>query len=511
MKLPILRRVLGLVFGLVALALPARATWSIVTINLRTGEVGVASATCLINLNLRSATPVVLIGKGAAAAQSLLDVGAVNRLKIYNALKNGVATPAQILQIISADPAHDARQYGILAFTGAPVTFTGRGAGAAATGVTGMVGDYCYAIQGNVLTDDSVVFAAEQAFRDTDGGMAARLMASMEAAQALGGDGRCSCSNANPTGCGAPPPNFTKSAHVGYMIVARMGDDDGVCTSQLGCATGDYYLEQNIWGSNGQAASPDPVFQLRTRYNKWRKGRVGRADGILSTVDSVQALPADGVTQRTVTIQLKDIDDVPLPFGGSRVEVKTVDGKPSLATVGPVVGLGNGVYQFTLTAGTTPGTDSFVITSSAGPRTTATLYPYLTVRTDPAPGLHVGYDQLSASASPMVPFVVNAPGRGGSRYLIVASLTGTQPGVPTNDFLLPLNPPLISVLRSGVDAGRLPGTFGVLDDTGRAEAAFVPSGNLLTPLIGTRIDWASVIFSPDDRVSTAAVGFDVIP
>ena len=40
-------------------------------------------------------------------------------------------------------------------------------------------------------------------------------------ARLMGGDGRCSCSFGNPSGCGAPPPDFDKTAHTGAMILAR--------------------------------------------------------------------------------------------------------------------------------------------------------------------------------------------------------------------------------------------------------------------------------------------------
>ena len=52
-------------------------------------------------------------------------------------------------------------------------------------------------------------------------------MAAMQAARSMGGDGRCSCSPTLPTSCGSPPPSFTKSAHIAYMMVARAGDTEG--------------------------------------------------------------------------------------------------------------------------------------------------------------------------------------------------------------------------------------------------------------------------------------------
>ena len=54
----------------VILAGPAEATWSIVAADSETQEVVVASATCLTNFDLKSWTPVIVVGKGGGAAQS---------------------------------------------------------------------------------------------------------------------------------------------------------------------------------------------------------------------------------------------------------------------------------------------------------------------------------------------------------------------------------------------------------------------------------------------------------
>ena len=67
-------------------------------------------------------------------------------------------------------------------------------------------------------------------------------MAAMEAARAMGGDGRCSCSGSDPDGCGSPPPSFTKSAHTAFVVLARLGNTDGGCGQLDGCAAGNYYL-----------------------------------------------------------------------------------------------------------------------------------------------------------------------------------------------------------------------------------------------------------------------------
>ena len=62
---------------LATLASSVGATWSIVIVDRRTGEVGVATATCLTGPNIRRTVPVIVVGKGAAAADTHhLDFGA---------------------------------------------------------------------------------------------------------------------------------------------------------------------------------------------------------------------------------------------------------------------------------------------------------------------------------------------------------------------------------------------------------------------------------------------------
>ncbi|MBX3321645.1 MAG: DUF1028 domain-containing protein [Phycisphaeraceae bacterium] len=202
----------------------ASATWSILIVDTRTGEIGLASATCLTNTDLLQLTPVMLGGVGGATAQSFGDTTGQNRTFIRDRLLEGVA-PADILPLLDAfDSGHQTRQYGLIDVNGGVATFSGTGAGAWAGGVTGKIGDYVYAVQGNVLTGSPVVMEAEHAIITTSGDLPDKLMASMQAARAMGGDGRCSCVSNNPTGCGSPPPAPFKSADIGYMIIARAGD-----------------------------------------------------------------------------------------------------------------------------------------------------------------------------------------------------------------------------------------------------------------------------------------------
>jgi hypothetical protein len=210
------------------------ATWSMIIIDTRTGEVAAGSCTCLTGIDLQALTPVLIVGVGAAAAQSAGDTSQQNRTLIRDLMWRGTA-PTDILQALSLfDPAHSSRQYGIADVQGRTATFTGADDGQWAGGQTGsfnysyagQTGTIVYAVQGNVLTGAPVVQAAVDALHNTAGDLPARFMAAMEAARAMGGDGRCSCPGGVTT-CGSPPPSFTKAAHIGYMLVARAGDKDG--------------------------------------------------------------------------------------------------------------------------------------------------------------------------------------------------------------------------------------------------------------------------------------------
>ena len=137
-------------------------------------------------------------------------------------------------------------------------------------------------MQGNVLTGPPVVEMAEQAVLNTVGSLPEKLMAGMEAARSMGGDGRCSCLPNDPTGCGSPPKRgFVKSAHVGFMIGSRTGDIDGTCNVSVGCASGDYFMVLNVPFQT--ANDLDPVLQLQDMFDKFQSSLIGRPDAIFST------------------------------------------------------------------------------------------------------------------------------------------------------------------------------------------------------------------------------------
>ena len=497
-----------ILFPLLACALSAGevfATWSIVVLDKRTGEVCVASATCLPNLNLQTLVPVVVPGVGAAAAQSAGDLFGTNRRRIWDGLRAGQSPEVILDALANLDGGHQSRQYGIVRFDADPLTFSGTSVGFAKRGIAGTAGDLVFAIQGNLLTGGAVVNAARNALRDTEGHLSVRVMAAMEAAASRGGDGRCSCSTFGPTSCGVPPPNFQFSAYTGFLVLARPGDSLGSCAVGPGCANGNYFLELNVVSNLGGV---EPVEELRRQFDAFVDARRFLIDEYETTVEpTATALVADGRSSSIVKLRLRNIggDDL-IPAFATDVQVEQIAG-PMIATLGEPGAHGVNRFGFKLTATELPGTATYRITLRQGTREVV-LAPDLVVRSDAVAPLHVGRDSWPVADGGRIPFTLNVPEAAGRSYLLFGSATGTSPGTPFGDVLLPLNRDRVlaaTLKHSG--AGRLPG--GVLDDDGHDETELVLTPNLLWRWRGLRLHWAAVILG-EPRGVTNAVGFDVL-
>ena len=370
MFLPSFRRLGAAVLAAVVCTAQALATWSIVVVDTRTGEICVASATCIENFNLRAALAILSAEAGGGAAQSFVSPIST-RILMDELLALGVP-PQEILDEIEAgDALFQSRQFGIVDLAGRAATFTGTQAGGWAGGVTGQVGDLVYAIQGNVLTGSPVVTEAEIALRNTPGDLGQRVMAAMEAAQAMGGDGRCSCDELAPESCGAPPSGSFKSAHVGFFLIARPGDEP-FCDN-FACAKGDLYLAINKAGL--VAADPDVVFEIRAKYDQERLAWIGRPDAMLSEVTAdLDRVSADAPQVVRYVLDLHDVDDNLLTSGGATVSLVHDPRSAGLATLQNVIDHQDGTYTVELLSGTAPGLDvlRFVVDDGIRP---VTLWP----------------------------------------------------------------------------------------------------------------------------------------
>jgi len=274
-----MRRIALLIFLLALLHTQAHATWSVIAVDRKTGQVVIASATCVPQQafagfpakGLKDVQAIIIPGIGIAAAQANVDRTRLLQKMIADELNRGT-DPARIIDMLKAgDQNHPSRQYGIVDLKGRNAGYSGTTNGKQALDRQGRVEgtDIYFSIQGNILTGDDVVEDAVRAFRQARGTLANRVMAAMEAADAHGGDRRCNC-NTPPD---PPAPCEHKTAHVAYLVVANKSDKMGE-----GLNDGNYYLEIQV---TDQDIKPDendnPVRTLRMRYDRWVKDHSKRA------------------------------------------------------------------------------------------------------------------------------------------------------------------------------------------------------------------------------------------
>jgi uncharacterized Ntn-hydrolase superfamily protein len=262
-----------LVMMLAALPAPAAATWSVIAVDARTGRVVIASATCVPQARLRDfparglmdIQAIVVPGVGVAAAQAGVDRTRANQTLIYEELKAGT-DPRFILEMLREDPAIERRQFGIVDMQGRSMGFSGSDNGAASLSRQGRVPgtDIYYSVQGNILASDAVVLDATRAFEEATGDIADRVMAAMEAADAAGGDSRCTCET-------EPVPDAPcegRNAHVAYILAADREDPEGASFND-----GEYAMFIDVTDENIQPhENGNPVITLRMRYDSWKAG-----------------------------------------------------------------------------------------------------------------------------------------------------------------------------------------------------------------------------------------------
>jgi uncharacterized Ntn-hydrolase superfamily protein len=159
-----------------------RGTYSIVARDPRSGEVGVAVQSHWFSVG--SVVPWARAGVGAVATQAAGV--AVYGARALEELTRG-ATPEEALErVLADDEGRETRQLGVVTADGRAAAFTGSECNDWAGHRIGAG----YAVQGNILAGEAVVDAMAHAFDDTPGPLVERLVASLEAGQAAGGDRR---------------------------------------------------------------------------------------------------------------------------------------------------------------------------------------------------------------------------------------------------------------------------------------------------------------------------------
>ena len=265
------------VTALVLVPATASATWSIIAVDKATRRVVIASATCVNNNDefLKGVQAVVVPGKGVAACQASVDGTKANQMLVFTELQKGT-DPSKILDLLSEDPAFQSRQFGIVDLEGRMAGHSGLTNGYVSQDIQGRVPgtEIYYSIQGNILRPGEVVPNAVKAFLNTKGALTDRVMAAMDAADASGGDSRCTCPPPPADGSMPANPCEGRTSYIAYILAADATDTSG--TSHNNGKYGMYITVAQPGENRGPGAikpgeNLNPVKTLRVRYDAWRK------------------------------------------------------------------------------------------------------------------------------------------------------------------------------------------------------------------------------------------------
>ena len=170
----------------VAIALPAAGverpvhTYSIVARDAATGQMGVAVQSHWFSVG--SIVTWAEAGVGAIATQSFVDPAYGPRgLQL---MKSGLSAEQALEALLLVDDGRDVRQIAFVDTSGTVAAHTG----AACIEAAGHHVGEGYSVQANMMLNDKVVPAMAKAYESTEGDLAERLMAALEAAQSVGGD-----------------------------------------------------------------------------------------------------------------------------------------------------------------------------------------------------------------------------------------------------------------------------------------------------------------------------------
>lgn len=279
-------------------SLNAQHTFSIVAADPITKEVGSAGATCLDNVILN----------GEEGALTISDIipgkGAINTQAWWSPLNMSAAlarmeaddSPEEIIEWLKTNDNSSGggnindRQYGIVDIENNTVrsaAFTGTTNFAAAGHIVG--GNY--AIQGNILISTDVLEDMENAFNETTGNLADKLMAAMQGAKRPGADQRCLSEGV--------------SSLSAFLRVAKATDTDA--------SFGNLSLDINI------GATPfgvEPIDELQVAYDEY-KAMVSNSN--LSISSKELSLFPNPSSSGSITIKTD--------FQISSIQVYSTDGK----------------------------------------------------------------------------------------------------------------------------------------------------------------------------------------
>ncbi|MDQ2922614.1 MAG: DUF1028 domain-containing protein [Acidobacteriota bacterium] len=155
-------------------------TFSIVARDPNTGELGVA-----VQSHWFSVGPIVPwaeAGVGAVATQSFVDPS-YGKLGL-ELMRAGKSAPDALKSLLAGDEGREVRQVAMIDTQGRVDAWTGKNDIQAAGHIVGKD----FSVQANLMLNDKVWPAMAQAFENTKGDLADRMLAALDAAQAVGGD-----------------------------------------------------------------------------------------------------------------------------------------------------------------------------------------------------------------------------------------------------------------------------------------------------------------------------------
>ncbi|MFB3161125.1 DUF1028 domain-containing protein [Neobacillus sp. 179-J 1A1 HS] len=135
-------------------------------------------------LGVGAVVPWAKASAGAVATQSYANTA--YGPKALELMEQGKSAQETLELLLAEDPEKEMRQVGLIDASGNPATFTGKECYDWAGGMTGTH----FAAQGNILVDEKTVQAMAQVFTETEGPLADRLLAALDAGQEAGGDSR---------------------------------------------------------------------------------------------------------------------------------------------------------------------------------------------------------------------------------------------------------------------------------------------------------------------------------
>jgi len=155
-------------------------TYSIVARDPKTGEIGVAVQSHWFAIG--PLVPWAEAGVGAVATQSFVDPS-YGKLGL-DLMKAGRSGPDTLKGLLAADENREVRQVAIIDAQGKVAAHTG----SKCIPMAGQVVGENYSVQANLMLDEKVWPAMSRAFEEAKGDLAGRMLAALEAAQAVGGD-----------------------------------------------------------------------------------------------------------------------------------------------------------------------------------------------------------------------------------------------------------------------------------------------------------------------------------